>query len=150
MLDSLLASLRRRSDVIGWTVRHDRIHGAQLFYSAGRTEAERQVREDRFRLSVVCPTSGPDGSGGCGTGESTLLPDEPIQPAIERAIEMARLVPNPPHGLPAPAPPPDGPREEPDLIQHPAERLRQAHAHLTSLAGRHPSLRLTAAEWHAQ
>ena len=68
MLDSLLASLRRRSDVIGWTVRHDRIQGAQLFYSAGSTEAERQVREERFHLSVVCPTSGPYGTGGCRTG----------------------------------------------------------------------------------
>jgi predicted Zn-dependent protease len=150
MLDSFLASLRRRSDVIGWTVRQDRIQGSQLFYSGGRTEAERQVREERFRLSVVCPTSGPDGSKGCGTGEATLLPNEPIPPAIERAIEMARHVHNPLHGLPAPAPLPDVLLEEPDLIQRPAERLREAHAQLTSLAGKHPNLRLTAAEWHSE
>lgn len=136
--------------MIGWTALHDRVHGAQLFFAGRHTEAERQVIEERFRLSVVCPTSGPDGSKGCGTGEATLLADEPVEPAIARAVEMARHVHNPLHGLSAPAPLPDIPLEESDLVERPAERLRQAHADLTSLAGRQPRLRLTAAEWHAQ
>jgi len=150
MFDSLVTSLRRKAGLIGWTARHDRTHGTQLYAAAGRIEAERQTREERFTLAVLCPTTAPDGSKGCGTGEATLLPGEAIEPAIERATEMASHVHNPPHGLPGPAPLPDVPLEDRGLVERPLESLREAHARLTAYAGKHPSLRMTAAEWHAE
>ena len=149
MFNSLLSSLRHRTDLRGWTARHNRSQGTQLYAAAGRIEAERQTREERYSLAVLCETRGPDGSKGCGTGEATLLPGDAIEPAIDRAVEMASHVHNPPYSLPGPAPLPDVPLEDRDLVERPLERLREAHARLTAYAARQPALRLTAAEWHA-
>lgn len=135
---------------MGWTARREQRHGTQFFSAGGRTEAERQTREERCIVAVVCETTGLDGSPGCGLGDATILPGDAVEPAIERAVEMARHVHNPPHGLPGPAPLPSVPLEDPDLIEHPEEVLLEAHTRLTALASRQPSLRLTAAEWHAE
>ena len=150
MIDQIVSSLRRRTDLIGWTVRRELVHGTQLYAAAGRIEAERQTREERCDLAVVCPTSFPDGAKGCGTGRATILPGEQVEPAIARAVEMASRVHNPLHGLPGPAPLPDVPLQERDLVERPAEQLREAHEHLTTLASAEARVRLTAAEWHAQ
>ncbi|HET7009897.1 MAG TPA: metallopeptidase TldD-related protein [Anaerolineales bacterium] len=149
MNETLLASLRRRTDLAGWTLRRLVTRSTQLYSAAGRIEGERKVAEERHAISVVVATRGTDNSEACGTGSSTLLGDESPETAIERAVEAARLIHNPPHGLPGKSALPELSLVDKDLAERPAETLREAHATLEELAARNKKVRLTAAEWHA-
>jgi predicted Zn-dependent protease len=150
MDDRILNSLRRRTELLGWTLRRATQHTTQLFSVGPRIEAERNVAEERTLIDVLMPGHAPDGSPACGMGNATLLPHEPVEPAIDRAIEMATHVHNPVHGLPARAQLPDVPLEDKRLVDRPMETLRAAHEALMTLASRRPEVRVTAAEWHAR
>jgi predicted Zn-dependent protease len=150
MDDPILDALRRRTELLGWTVRRENQRTAQLFSIGPRIEAERAVAEERTLIDVLVPGQSPDGSPACGTGNATLLPHEPVDPAIDRAIEMARHVHNPVHGLPTKVPLPDVPLEDKALVEEPLETLRAAHETLMTVASRRPEVRVTAAEWHAR
>jgi predicted Zn-dependent protease len=150
MNSPLLEALRSRKDLIGWTLRRQSSQSTQLFTIGSRIEAERRVVEERFLVDVIVPTTASDGTPGCGTGNAILLPEDPVGPAIERAVDMARRAHNPLHGLPGPAGLPDVPLEDPGLASGPEESLRSAYERVRRWMEPHKGIRLTATEWHSE
>jgi predicted Zn-dependent protease len=102
MLDKIIAELNSRKDLAGWTVRHIRTHGAQVYAVPSGNEAEREVRDEKFRIDVVRNTKATDGSAAMGSGPATLLTGDDIGAAIDEASLKAGMVANPPYGMPGP------------------------------------------------
>jgi predicted Zn-dependent protease len=104
MLDKIISELKSRKDLAGWTVRHISSNGAQVYLVPTGIEAEREVRDEKYRIEVLRHTKSSDGSPTMGSGPATLLPGGDISAAIEEAALVAGLVTNPPHSMPKPAP----------------------------------------------
>jgi PmbA protein len=146
MLDKIIDSLNRRSDLAGWTVRHLITHGTQVYAVPKQTEAQRTVGIERYRIDVLRRTTGPDGSEAVGSGNTTVLPGGDIESAIENAVLTAGLVANPVHTIPGPAPLPDVPLVDTDLRDDTAQVTRRVMEQIEASASQNPDVYLTAAE----
>ncbi len=146
MLNKIVEALKGRSDLAGWTVRHLRDHGAQVYAVPERIEAQRLANVERYRIDVLRQTTGAEGKPAVGSGDVTVLPGEDIKAAIEKAVLTAGLVANPVYTLPAPAPIPDVPLVDADLQKNPSAVTKDLMERIRAAASRNSSIQLTAAE----
>jgi PmbA protein len=146
MLDQIVSALKGRSDLVGWTVRHLRSHGAQVYAVPKGIESERLVNVERYQIEVLRQTTDPTGKEAVGSGDATLLPGGDMQAAIDQAVLMAGLVANPVHSLPAPAPLPDVLLVDPDLRKDPSAVTRNMMEQIRAAAAKHSDVHLTGAE----
>src|SRR5512147_429704 len=114
MLKKIVEALKARQDLAGWTVRHLRSHGAQVYAVSKQIESQRLVDVERYKIDVLRQNSGADGNLAVGSGDATVLPGEDIETAIEKAVLTAGLVANPVHTLPGPAALPEVPLTDAD------------------------------------
>jgi PmbA protein len=149
MLERIVAALRARADIQGWSARHVRARAVQLYAVPDAVEARRATSSERFVIQVLRQTGGPD-AARCGGGNATLLPDDDIDAAIDAAALMAGLVQNQPYTLPAPSPLPDPPLSDSQIQVDAAATLDALLARLRAAAAAHPQVRLTAAELYAE
>src|SRR5215216_3736730 len=133
MLKQIVEALKKRSDLAGWTVRHHQTREAQVYAVPQGLESLRAVDSERYLIDVLRKTTTADGGPAVGSGDSSLLPGQDIEKAIDQAALVADLVANPVHGLPAPAPILDVPLCDNELQSDPSrvmlgvmERIRMA------------------------
>ncbi len=155
MFDAITDALTKRTDLLGWTLRHITRRGSQLYAVPGAIEAVRDVAEDRYVIDVLADTTVPGGQPAAGAGNITLLPGADIDAAsIDAAIDSASLhaglVRNPPYGLPGPASLPDVPLLDEALCGDMAGALAAAHQELADAVGSEAGVRMTAAELFAE
>jgi hypothetical protein len=74
MLNKIVDALNKRSELVGWTVRHLTARGSQVYAVPNRTEAQRAVGTEQYKIDVLRETSGADGQEAVGSGNATLLP----------------------------------------------------------------------------
>lgn len=146
MLNKIVDALKGRSDLSGWTVRHFRSHGAQVYAVLERIESQRLVNVERYKIDVLCQTSDPTGKQTVGSGDITLLPGDDIHAAIEKAVLTAGLVSNPVYTLPAPAALPDVPLIDADLQNDPSAVTKGMLESIMATASKNRDAYLTAAE----
>jgi PmbA protein len=146
MLNKIIEALNGRSDLSGWTVRHLRSHGAQVYAVPDRIESQRLVNVERYKIEVLRRTSDATGKEAVGSGDITLLAGDDINAAIEKAVLTAGLVSNPVYTLPAPAALPDVPLIDADLQQDPSAATKEMMENLMAAASKHRDVQLTAAE----
>lgn len=148
MLDSILATLHKHSELQAWSVRHIVQHGAQLYAVPQRVEARREVEREQFAIEVLRDTSA-DGAATCGTASITVLPGDDVNRAIDEVALMAGLARNPMHSIPAPAEVPDVPLADAELLTAPdrARTLDRLLGRLQHAVAQYPYVRLTAAEF---
>ena len=146
MLRTITDALRSRSDLKGWTVRHVSAREAQVYGIPETIESSRSVDQERFLVSVLRETPGPDGRPSCGSGETTILPGGDIGTAVDTAALTAGLVHNPPYSLPGPADFPRVPLVDEDLRRDPAGAAESLMVRLYATAAEYPQVRLSAAE----
>lgn len=146
MLNKIIEALNGRSDLAGWTVRHLRNQGAQVYAVPEHIESQRLVNVEQYKIDVLRRITNPDGNETMGSGDATLLPDDDIQTAIEKAVLTAGLVSNPVYGLPAPASLPDVPLVDVNLQNDPSAVTRDMMEHIQAVASKKREVRLTAAE----
>ena len=160
MFDAITEALSKRTDLLGWALRHITSRGAQLYAVPGAVEAVRDVTQDRYVIDVLADTTAPGGEPSVGAGNVTLLPGGDIGAAIDAASLHARLVHNPPYGLPGPASLPAVPLLDETLCADMAGELVASHRRLVDAvrdqagaggagAGR-AGVRMTAAELFAE
>lgn len=146
MLGKIVDELNKRSELAAWTVRHLTTRGIQVYAVPERTEAQRAVDIEQYKIDVLHRTSSADGKEAVGSGNVTLLRGGDIISAIEKAELAAGLVANPVHTIPAPAPLPDVPLVDYDLHKNPMTVTRSVMERIQSSASRTPGVYLTAAE----
>jgi predicted Zn-dependent protease len=146
MLNQIVEVLQKRSDLAGWTVRHIRTRGAQVYAVPKGIESQRVVDGERYLIDVLQNTSTAEGAPAMGSGDVSLLPGDNIEHAIDQATLVAGLVANPVHGLPGPAELPDVPLCDPDLQKDASQVMREVMERMRSTAAKHPNVHLTAAE----
>jgi predicted Zn-dependent protease len=146
ILNKIIDALNKRSDLGGWTVRHQLVRGSQVYAVPNQTEALREVGIEQYRIDVLRHTSTAEGKEGVGSGNATLLPGGDIESAIERAVLTAGLVANPVHTIPAPAPLPDVPLVDAELQRDPSSVTKALMEQIQAAAATHRDVQLTAAE----
>jgi predicted Zn-dependent protease len=146
MLNSIIQSLRARTDLKEWSVRHLTTRGAQLYAVPAAVEAKRAVDGERYSINVLQHHSAEDGSITCGSGNATLLPGDDIDRAIDAAALIAGLVHNPVYTFPAPADLPEVPVADASFQANPSATLDELYTCLKQAVARHPQVRMTAAE----
>ncbi|HMK08542.1 MAG TPA: hypothetical protein VK449_05875, partial [Anaerolineales bacterium] len=57
-LAPVLNVLRRRQELLGWTVTHRRLRGEQLFSDRTKVEARRTVEKAEIAIQVLCAAKG--------------------------------------------------------------------------------------------
>jgi len=149
MLERIVAALRARADIQGWSARLVRSRAVQLYAVPDAVEARRATASERYVIQVLRQTGGLD-AARCGDGNATLLPGDDIDAAIDAAALMAGLVQNQPYALPAPSRLPDLPLADPQLQADAEVTLDALLAQLRAAAAGHPHVRLTAAELYAE
>jgi predicted Zn-dependent protease len=142
--------LAGRKDLLGWTARHRRVRGEQLFADRRRVEARRSVERDQVILDVLCRSDGATDPVTCGAANATVTVGEDPAPAVEFAVQAARRTRNPLYPLASPAPIPDVALSDPELVQDLGRALASLHERLYARAASDPSARLTQAEWFAE
>ncbi len=146
MLIQIMEALRKRSDLVGWTVRHVQTRGAQVYAVPQGIESQRAVADERYLIDVLRNRTTADGSPAVGSGEASLLPGEDISRAIEQATLVAGLVANPVHSLPGPAQFPDVPLCDVDLQKDASAVMLEVMERIRAAAARYSEVRLSAAE----
>jgi PmbA protein len=146
MLNQIVDALKKRNDLAGWTVRHVRSCGAQVYAVPQGIEAQRQVDGERYIIDVLRDTTAPEGSPAVGTGDVSLLPGDDIEHAVEQATLVAGLVSNPIHGLPGPAAFPEVELCDEELKQDASGIMRDVMERMRATIAKHPNVRLGAAE----
>jgi predicted Zn-dependent protease len=149
MLERIVAALRARADIQGWSARHVRSRAAQLYAVPEAVESRRATTSERYIIQVLRHTGGLD-AAKCGSGNATLLPGDDIDAAIDAAALMAGLVQNQPYTLPAPGPLPELKLADPKLQAEPAAALDELLEQLRAAAATHAPVLLTAAELYAE
>jgi predicted Zn-dependent protease len=149
MLERIVAALRARADIQGWSARLVRSHAVQLYAVPDAVEARRATSSERYVIQVLRQTGGPD-AASCGGGNATLLPGDDIDAAINAAALMAGLVQNQPYDLTAPGSLPDLPLADPKIQANAAATLDDLLAQLRAAAAARPHVLLTAAELYAE
>jgi predicted Zn-dependent protease len=150
MLEEIIKSLRARSDLKAWSVRHIKTEGAQQYDLRDSTESKRNVERERYVVEVLRETSDPQGEKTCGASSVTILPGGDISSALDSVALMAGLVHNQPYDLPEPAPMPDVSIADEKLQADPAKASEGILAQLKEVASDNPHVRLTAAECFAE
>ena len=155
MFDAITDALRKRTDLLGWTLRDITRRGSQLYAVPGAIEAVRDVTEERYVIDVLRDTTVPGREPSAGAGNITLLPGADIAAAsIDAAIDSASLhaglVRNPPYGLPGPSSLPDVPLLDEALCRDMAGALTRAHQELAGAVRSETGVRMTAAELFAE
>lgn len=146
MLNKIVEALKARHDLSGWTVRHLRSQGAQVYAVPEQIESQRLVNIERYKIDVLRQTSNSAGEPSVGSGDITLLPGEDIQTAIEKAVLTAGLVSNPVYSLPAPASFPDVPLVDAGLQKDPSAAAQTMMEQIRATASKNHDVLLTAAE----
>ncbi len=149
MLRRITDTLRFRSDLKGWTVRHVASREAQVYGVPSTIESSRNVDQERFLVSVLRETPGADGRPSCGVGEATILPGGDIAAAIDTAALTAGLMHNPPYDLPGPATFPRVPLADDELRRDLGRAAESLMVQVYAAAAEHPQVRLSAAECFA-
>ena len=146
MLNKLNDALNARSDLAGWTVRHQITRGAQVYGVPGQIEAQRAIDVECYKIDVLRQTSDPNGKPAVGSGDATLLQGGDIQMAIENAVLKAGLVANPVHTIPAPAPLPEVSLTDRDLEKDASTVTKEMMERIRAVASKNRNTELTAAE----
>ena len=146
MLKDILNALKTRKDITAWTVRHIISHGAQIYAIPQRIESQRTVGSEKYKIDVLCQTSGANETVTVGSGDVTLLPSDDIKSGIDRAALVASLVSNPVHTIPALAPHPHIPLADEDLKKDPLAIMQEMMEKIRSTASKNHNVHLTAAE----
>src|SRR4051794_13933402 len=147
MLGRVVAGLRGRADIQGWSARMVRSRAVQLYAVPNAVEARRAMSSERYVIQVLRQTGTPD-AARCGGGNATLLPGDDIDAAIDAAALMAGLVQNQPYTLPVPSDLPDLPLADPQLQDTAEATLDLLLARLRAAV--QPQALLTAAELYAE
>jgi len=150
MLEKIAKELKARKDLAGWSVRHIINRQAQVYLVGKKTESQRTVLDERYRIEVFRETSGPDGKQGIGVGNVSMLPDGDIQAAIGKASLVAGLVCNPMHTIPAPAPLPDVPVLDKEIKKDALGTLKKVSDEMLAAGSKQGDVRLTSAEGYAE
>lgn len=150
MLERILKSLRARTDLKAWSVRHVQTRDAQQYDLRETTEAQRRVENEQYVVSVLRQTPGVDGKPSCGTGDMTMLPGADIEKALDDAALMAGLVHNEPYDFPEPAKVPVVALVDEGLQADPEGTSAQVLSRIKDASSEHPHVRLTAAEFFAE
>ncbi len=146
MLNRIVEALRGRGDLAGWTVRHLRSQGAQVYAVPGKVEAQRLANVEQYQIDVLRQTSDAEGQPAVGSGDATVLPGGDIAAAIEKAVLTAGLVTNPVHTIPGPAPLPDVLLSDTELQKDPAAATKALMERIRAAAAKERDVQLTAAE----
>ena len=146
MLNQIVEALKKRTDLVGWTVRHVQTSGAQVYAVPQGIESQRAVDGERYLIDVLRNTTTAEGAPAVGSGDASLLPGENIDHAIDQATLVAGLVANPVHGLPGPAPLPDVPLCDENLQKDASSVMLDVMERMRTTAAKHSNVRLTAAE----
>jgi predicted Zn-dependent protease len=146
MLNQIVEALKKRTDLAGWTVRHVRTRGAQVYAVPQGIESQRVVDGERYLIDVLRNTFTAEGTPAIGSGDASLLPGDEIGHAIDQATLVAGLVANPMHGLPGPSALPDVPLCDLDLQKDASRVMLDVMERMRAAAAKHPDVRLTAAE----
>ncbi|MEO7913212.1 MAG: metallopeptidase TldD-related protein [Roseiflexaceae bacterium] len=147
MLERIVAALRVRADIQGWSARRISSREIQLYAVPDAVEARRATSSERYVIQVLRQTGGPE-ADRCGGGNATLLPGDDIDAAIDAAALMAGLVQNQRYTLPTPSRLPELPLADPQLQADPEGTLDGLLAQLR--AATQPHVLLTAAELYAE
>jgi PmbA protein len=150
MLEAIIKSLRDRSDLKGWSVRHVKTESAQQYDLRDSTESKRNVENERYVVEVLRETSDPEGEKKCGASSVTILPGGDISSALDSVALMAGLVHNQPYDLPEPAPLSEVSIADKHLLADPAKTAEDILTQLKEVASDNPHVRLTAAECFAE
>ncbi|HEX6034078.1 MAG TPA: metallopeptidase TldD-related protein, partial [Anaerolineales bacterium] len=146
MINKIVDALNKRSELAAWTVRHLTTRGIQVYAVPERTEAQRAIGIEQYKIDVLRRTSDKDGNEAVGSGNATLLPGGDIMAAIEKAELTAGLVANPVHTIPAPAALPEVPLVDGDLHKDPLTVTGAVMERIQDSGSRTPEVYLTAAE----
>jgi len=149
-LTPAIEALAARKDLLGWTARHRRVRGEQLFADRHRVEARRSVESDQVILDVLCASDGATDPPSCGAASATVTAGEDPGPAIEFAAQAARRTRNPRYPLPSPSPIPDVGLADSKVLTDLGGGVASLHDRLQARASRDTSARLTLAEWFAE
>jgi PmbA protein len=149
MLERIVAALRARADLAGWSARSISTREVQLYAVPDAVEARRATTSERYVIQVLRHTGEP-AAAKCGGGNATLLPGDDIDAAIVAAALMAGLVQNQPYTLPAPSPLPNLALADPHIQANPAASLDQLLGRLRAAVATHPHAQLAAAELYAE
>lgn len=150
MLNQIIASLKARTDLTGWSIRHLESHGVQLYAVPDAVEAVRNTSAERYIVEVFRNTTGPDGAVTSGSGNTTLLPGDDIGAGLDRASMVAGMVHNQPHSIPGPGEYPDVELADPELQSDAVGSLQKLLGRLRTAVAANPQIRLTAAECFAE
>jgi len=101
MLEAIVKALNARRDIQSWSLRHISTCDSQLYAVPTTVESRRSVVNERYVVSVLRQTDGPDGTLTCGSSSATLLPGDNIEATLDIAALMAGMVHNPPYSIPA-------------------------------------------------
>ncbi len=104
------------------------------------------VDSERYLIDVLRKTTTAEGAPAIGNGDTSLLPGQLIEQAIDQATLVAELVANPVYRLPAPAPIPDVPLCDPELQSDPSGVMLGVMERIRAAALKESRVHLTAAE----
>ena len=146
MLNQIVEALKKRTDLAGWTVRHVRSRGAQVYAVPQGIESQRLVDGERYLIDVLRNASTAEGTPAMGSGDASLLPGDDIERAIDQATLVAGLVANPMYGLPGPSALSDVPLCDIDLQKDATRVMLDVMERMRAAVAKHPHVRMTAAE----
>jgi predicted Zn-dependent protease len=146
MLNKIIDALNARKDISAWTVRHIVSQGVQVYAVPKEIEAQRTVGSESYKVDVLSNTTSPDGSPAIGSGDVTILPDDDIASAIDKAALVASMVANPVHSIPGPASFPDVALVDEELKKDPRSAMAKLMDDVRSTVAKDKQVRLTAAE----
>ncbi len=146
MLNQIVEALKKRTDLAGWTVRHIRTRGAQVYAVPQGIESQRLVDGERYLIDVLRNASTAEGTPAMGSGDASLLPGDDIERAIDQATLVAGLVANPMYGLPGPSVLSDVPLCDIDLQKDATRVMLDVMERMQAAVAKQPHVRMTAAE----
>ena len=146
MLTKIVDALNARKDISAWTVRHITSRGVQIYAVPKAIEAQRTVGSESYKVDVLSNTTSPDGSPAIGSGDVTILPDDDIASAIDKAALVASMVANPLHSIPGPADFPEVPLVDEAFKKDPTSAMARLMDDIRSTAAKDKQVHLTAAE----
>jgi PmbA protein len=122
MLEQLIATLERHGDVHDWAVQVRRSRSVQVYLIGNAVESRRSVSTQTFGVEVyndhLRPAAGGTaGEAARGVASIQLVPadHDRLDTRVDEAVQMARLVHNPPYALAGPSTYPDVPIADPAL-----------------------------------
>jgi predicted Zn-dependent protease len=146
MLTKIIDTLNKHKDISAWTVRHITSQGTQVYAVPKQIEAQRSVGSESYKVDILANTTGNDGSPAIGSGDVTILPDDDVNIAIDKAALVASLVANPVYSIPEPPTYPDVELADEKLKTDPSLAMNKLMDDIRSAASKKKYIYLTAAE----